>query len=223
MPLPTEDENWGGNGGGQGRSGEYDQRPWARDFAILASLPCKTEEERVVRDRKAFLVHNLFLDVSIFKAVSSIQKVIESDSKAAAKLSLGSIVYETRIGDLFITVKRDEADASLKRDLKIIGSMTMNESVKEISRRNLLKGVTADESVVVHVSNFRSYHTAVFLRPVYFSMEILEALTWMYIVLHLGGCMKYLMWNIVLHWMFTEVLNSCDILESQIFLNYFTV
>lgn len=132
--------------------GEYDQRPWARDFAILASLPCKTEEERVVRDRKAFLVHNLFLDVSIFKAVSSIQKFIDSAPKAASKLSPGSIVHETRIGDLLITVKRDEADASLKKDLKIISSKTTNESVKEVSQRNLLKGVTADESVVVHVS-----------------------------------------------------------------------
>ncbi|KAL1565021.1 protein REDUCED CHLOROPLAST COVERAGE 3-like [Salvia divinorum] len=150
VPLPIEDENWGGNGGGQGRKGEYDHRPWATDFAILASLPCKTEEERVVRDRKAFLVHNLFLDVSIFKAVSSIQKVIDSAAKAASKFSSGSVVHETRVGDLVIAVKKDEADASLKRDLKIIGTKTMNESVKEVSQRNILKGVTADESVVVH-------------------------------------------------------------------------
>ncbi|XP_057772797.1 protein REDUCED CHLOROPLAST COVERAGE 3 [Salvia miltiorrhiza] len=150
VPLPMEDENWGGNGGGQGRQGEYDHRPWATDFAILASLPCKTEEERVVRDRKAFLVHNLFLDVSIFKAVSSIQKVIDSNAMAASKFSSGSVVFETRLGDLNITVKRDEADTSLKRELKIIGSKTMNESVKEVSQRNILKGVTADESVVVH-------------------------------------------------------------------------
>ncbi|KAG6429948.1 hypothetical protein SASPL_108005 [Salvia splendens] len=141
--------HWGGNGGGQGRKGEYDHRPWATDFAILASLPCKTEEERAIRDRKAFLVHNLFLDVSIFKAVSSIQKVVDSAAKTASKISPGSVVQETRIGDLFITVKRDEPDSSSKRELKIIGSK-MNESVKEVSQRNTLKGVTADESVVVH-------------------------------------------------------------------------
>lgn len=148
-----EDEHWGGNGGGQGRKGEYDHRPWATDFAILASLPCKTEEERAIRDRKAFLVHNLFLDVSIFKAVSSIQKVIDSAAKTASKISPGSVVQETCIGDLFITVKRDEPDSSSKRELKIIGSK-MNESVEEVAQRNTLKGVTADESVVVHVSNF---------------------------------------------------------------------
>ncbi|KAL0441654.1 UNVERIFIED_CONTAM: protein TSS [Sesamum radiatum] len=148
--LPIEDENWGGNGGGQGRLGEYDRRPWATDFAILASLPCKTEEERVVRDRKAFLVHNLFLDVSTFKAVSSIQKVIMSAAKATSNFLPGSVVHESRIGDLSITVKRDDADASLKRELKIIGSKTFHESAKEVSQRNLLKGVTADESVVVH-------------------------------------------------------------------------
>ncbi|KAK6120470.1 hypothetical protein DH2020_045780 [Rehmannia glutinosa] len=151
VPLPTEDENWGGNGGGQGRLGEYDRRPWATDFAILASLPCKTEEERVIRDRKAFLVHNLFLDVAVFKAVSSIQKVIDSSAKAASKFPPGSVVHESRIGDLSITVKSDETDASLKREVKIIGSKTFNDSVKEVSQRNLLKGVTADESVVVHL------------------------------------------------------------------------
>ncbi|XP_011073390.1 protein TSS [Sesamum indicum] len=150
VPLPIEDENWGGNGGGQGRLGEYDRRLWATDFAILASLPCKTEEERVVRDRKAFLVHNLFLDVSTFKAVSSIQKVINSAAKATSNFRPGSVVHESRIGDLSITVKRDDADASLKRELKIIGSKTFDESAKEVSQRNLLKGVTADESVVVH-------------------------------------------------------------------------
>ncbi|KAK4488863.1 hypothetical protein RD792_004653 [Penstemon davidsonii] len=150
VPLPTEDENWGGNGGGQGRCGKYDRRPWATDFAILASLPCKTEEERVVRDRKAFLVHNLFLDVSIFKAVSSIQKVIDSAAKASLSFPLGSVVHESRIGDLSITVKRDDADAGWKKELKVIGTKTSNESAKEISQRNLLKGVTADESVVVH-------------------------------------------------------------------------
>lgn len=171
MPLPIEDENWGGNGGGQGRLGEYDHRPWATDFAILASLPCKTEEERVVRDRKAFLVHNLFLDVSIFKAVSSIQKVIDSAAKGASKISSGSVVHETRIGDLFITVKRDEADASLKRELKIIGSKTMNESVKEVSQRNILKGVTADESVVIHVSNFYSHYATLFLKMHYLILK----------------------------------------------------
>ncbi|KAL0354827.1 UNVERIFIED_CONTAM: protein TSS [Sesamum radiatum] len=96
VPLPIEDENWGGN------------------------------------------------------AVSSIQKVINSAAKATSNFLPGSVVHESRIGDLSITVKRDDADASLKRELKIIGSKTFDESAKEVSQRNLLKGVTADESVVVH-------------------------------------------------------------------------
>ncbi|KAL3819178.1 hypothetical protein ACJIZ3_005083 [Penstemon smallii] len=150
MPLPAEDENWGGNGGGQGRSGEYDRISWATDFAMLASLPCKTEEERVVRDRKAFLVHNIFVDVSIFKAVSSIQKVMDSVDKTIPNAPPGSVVHECRIGDLSVTVKRDDVDASLNRQLKVISTKTSNESAKEVSQRNLLKGVTADESVIVH-------------------------------------------------------------------------
>lgn len=152
MPLPVEDEKWGGNGGGQGRLGEYDRRPWATDFAILANLPCKTEEERVVRDRKAFLLHNLFLDVSVFKAVSSIQKVIESTAMTTSDYAPGAVMHESRIGDLSITVKRDYADASFEKEPKVIGGNTFNESTDEVSQRNLVKGVTADESVVVHVS-----------------------------------------------------------------------
>ncbi|XP_051147762.1 protein REDUCED CHLOROPLAST COVERAGE 3-like [Andrographis paniculata] len=148
VPLPTEDENWGGNGGGQGRLGESDNRPWATYFALLASLPCKTEEERVIRDRKAFLVHSLFVDVAAFKAVSSIDKVMNSVAKATHHP--GSVVLESQVGDLSITVKRDEVGVRLKRELKIIGSKSCNESSMEVSQRNLLKGITADESVLVH-------------------------------------------------------------------------
>ncbi|KAK9066295.1 hypothetical protein SSX86_013616 [Deinandra increscens subsp. villosa] len=148
QPLPTEDENWGGNGGGQGRNGLHDRRPWATEFAILASLPCKTEEERVVRDRKAFLLHSLFVDVSIFKAVTTIRRVI--DSVGTSNGSPGSVVCEERVGDLFITVRRDAADASSKSEVKVIGIGSPTMSSEEIALRNLLKGVTADESAVVH-------------------------------------------------------------------------
>lgn len=155
QPLPSEDENWGGNGGGQGRNGQHDRRAWATEFAILANLPCKTEEERVVRDRKAFLLHNLFVDVSIFKAVSTIRKVI--DSVATSNCSPGTIVCEDHVGDLSITVRRDAADASTKSEVKVIGIGSPNMSSEEVALRNLLKGVTADESAVVHVSIYRPF------------------------------------------------------------------
>lgn len=152
--LPSEDENWGGNGGGQGRNGQYDLRHWATDFRILASLPCKTEEERVVRDRKAFLLHSLFVDTSIFKAVAAIKHVIESKSNGDNKLncSLGSILYEDRVGDLSVTVKHDMRDANKKYDTKILSNEFT--PFKEDAQRNLLKGLTADESVIVHVSHY---------------------------------------------------------------------
>ncbi|XP_017407554.1 protein REDUCED CHLOROPLAST COVERAGE 3 isoform X2 [Vigna angularis] len=146
--LPAEDENWGGNGGGQGRNGEFDLRPWATDFAILASLPCKTEEERVVRDRKAFLLHNQFVDTSIFKAVAAIQHVIESNSNMKSQLnsSLGAVLHEDRVGDLSIVVKRDIQDGNKKHDSMQVESIMQKDDVQ----KNLIKGLTADESVVVH-------------------------------------------------------------------------
>ncbi|XP_061340080.1 protein REDUCED CHLOROPLAST COVERAGE 3 [Gastrolobium bilobum] len=145
--LPAEDENWGGNGGGQGRNGEYDLRPWATDFAILASLPSKTEEERVVRDRKAFLLHSQFVDTSIFKAVAAIQHVMESNSNLKIELNScpDSILHEQHMGDLSIVVKRDTRDGNRKYD-SILNESSM---LKEDAQKNLIKGLTADESVIV--------------------------------------------------------------------------
>ncbi|XP_058226689.1 protein REDUCED CHLOROPLAST COVERAGE 3 [Rhododendron vialii] len=152
LPLPVEDDTWDGDGGGQGRYGEYDCRPWATEFAILASLPCKTEEERVVRDRKAFLLHSLFVDVATLKAVSAIGQVIDSTSKAqqeSINFLSGSILHDGRVGDLSITVQRDAADASSKSEVKVIGNESSSMSAVEVGQRNLLKGLTADESVVI--------------------------------------------------------------------------
>ncbi|GAY62761.1 hypothetical protein CUMW_220360, partial [Citrus unshiu] len=150
--LPAEDENWGGNGGGQGRDGEHDLRPWATEFAILARLPCKTEEERVVRDRKAFLLHNQFVDVSILKAVGAIRRLVDSNlhTQDTINIQKGAILHEDRVGDFSITVKRDIVDASLKSEVTIKANQSSGMSAAEVAQRNLLKGVTADESVVVH-------------------------------------------------------------------------
>ncbi|KAH9715292.1 tetratricopeptide repeat (TPR)-like superfamily protein [Citrus sinensis] len=150
--LPAEDENWGGNGGGQGRDGEHDLRPWATEFAILATLPCKTEEERVVRDRKAFLLHNQFVDVSILKAVGAIRRLVDSNlhTQDTINIQKGAILHEDRVGDFSITVKRDIVDASLKSEVTIKANQSSGMSAAEVAQRNLLKGVTADESVVVH-------------------------------------------------------------------------
>ncbi|CAN8293312.1 unnamed protein product [Cochlearia groenlandica] len=149
--LPTEDERWGGNGGGQGINGEHDLRPWATEFSVLARLPCKTEEERVVRDKKAFLLHNQFTDVSIQRAVKAICDVIDTNqfTSRARKSLAGSIVLEDRVGDLSITVKRDTASLELNPRASF-QSEVFALSSKELAQRNLLKGITADESVIVH-------------------------------------------------------------------------
>lgn len=152
-PLPTEDETWGGNGGGQGRNGKYDHRPWATEFSILASLPCQTEEERQIRDRKAFLLHSLFVDVSVLKAVSVIRQIIDGDihTNKLSSISSDSPLHEENVGDLSILVKKDEADASSNSADRIGYGQATGISTKEVTRRNLLKGITADENVIVHV------------------------------------------------------------------------
>lgn len=147
--LPVEDENWGGNGGGQGRDGKHDLRQWAKEFAVLVAMPCKNAEERQIRDRKAFLLHSLFVDVSVFKAIEVINRLIETNQFAVNDPN-GLVSHEELVGDLIIKVTRDVQDASIKLDRKNDGSLVLGVSTEDLSRRNLLKGITADESATVH-------------------------------------------------------------------------
>lgn len=145
-----EDETWGGNGGGLGRDGKSDLIPWANEFLFLASMPCKTTEERQVRDRKAFLLHSLFVDVAIFRAVKAVQHVMEQPDLICS-VSNGEFLYMERVGDLSIIVMKDASNASCKLDTKIDGIQATGVDEKNLAERNLLKGITADENTAAHV------------------------------------------------------------------------
>ncbi|KAJ6799447.1 protein TSS [Iris pallida] len=150
MPcLPTEDETWGGNGGGWGRDGKSDMIPWANEFQFLTSMPCKTAEERQIRDRKAFLLHSLFVDVAIFRAIAAVRHVMENKC-VGSSLDKNEILHIETIGDLSVTVTRDSSDASCKMDTKIDGNKTTGMDWKHLVERNVLKGITADENTTAH-------------------------------------------------------------------------
>ena len=148
--LPVEDESWGGNGGGLGRDGKSDLIPWANEFSFVASMPCKTPEERQVRDRKAFLLHSLFVDVSIFRAIKAIQLVM-SKPDLYVSVEDSKILHTEVAGDLRIMVMRDASNASSKIDTKIDGVQAFGADKKTLVERNLLKGITADENTAAHV------------------------------------------------------------------------
>ncbi|KAJ4827850.1 hypothetical protein Tsubulata_012996 [Turnera subulata] len=148
-PLPVEDEAWGGNGGGLGRDGEKDMIPWADEFAFLASMPCKTAEERQVRDRKAFLLHSLFVDIAIFRAVKTVRDV-RTKPELLFSTAKDGILYAEKVGDLNITVMKDASSASSKVDTKIDGVWASALDKKNLLERNLLKGITADENTAAH-------------------------------------------------------------------------
>lgn len=149
-PLPTEDETWGGNGGGWGRDGKSDLIPWANEFLFLTSMPCKTAEERQIRDRRAFLLHSLFVDVAIFRSIAAIKHVMERENVLLSTNSY-KVLHSETVGDFTVTVTKDASDASCKLDTKIDGSRTMGMDSKRIAERNLLKGITADENTAAHV------------------------------------------------------------------------
>ncbi|XP_023513818.1 protein TSS-like [Cucurbita pepo subsp. pepo] len=150
-PLPAEDEIWGGNGGGLGRDGKSDLTPWASEFLFLASMPCKTAEERQIRDRRAFLLHSLFVDVAIFRAIKAIQHVIGM-LKEDHLVSEDEVLFTERVGDLKVTVRKDVPDASCKVDTKIDGIQALKMDQKNLVEKNLLKGITADENTAAHDS-----------------------------------------------------------------------
>ncbi|KAK1374002.1 Clu domain-containing protein [Heracleum sosnowskyi] len=147
-PLPVEDETWGGNGGGFRRDDKSDLLPWANEFRFVASMPCKTAEERQIRDRKAFVLHSLFVDVAIFQGILAIQNIMEKSSLNSSDVK--GEPHTVRVGDLSITVIRDALNASCKLDTKIDGAHTTGVEQKKLDERNLLKGITADENTAAH-------------------------------------------------------------------------
>lgn len=142
---------WGGNGGGLGRDGKKDLIPWAHEFLFVSSMPCKTAEERQIRDRKAFLLHSLFVDVAIFRAIKAVQ-LVKSKPDSLWSAANGDIFYTDRVGDLIITIMKDASNASSKVDAKIDGIQATGTDTKNLVERNLLKGITADENTAAHVS-----------------------------------------------------------------------
>lgn len=152
-PLPVEDETWRGHGGGLGRDGEYDLIPWGHEFSLLASMPCKTVEERQVRDRKAFLLHSLFVDVAIFRSIKTMKHVMEKPDLICST----NCEYIEEVGDLNIIVMKDARNASFKVDTKIDGSRATGVGQKNLVERNILKGITADENTAAHV-RLKSYN-----------------------------------------------------------------
>lgn len=147
-PLPAENSNWGGSGGGQlPPKGEEKVQNWAKEFAIIAKMPAVTWEDRVVRDRKAFLLHSLFLDCAIRKAVEAIQKCTQGKhGKLQGKLleSEGQRVVLKEHGDGFEVQVTQEAVNAAKG-----GGVKLEESLE--AEKSLIKGLTANESTAVQV------------------------------------------------------------------------
>lgn len=112
-------------------------------------MPCKTPEERQIRDRKAFLIHSLFVDVAIFRAISILQHVMEK-MKLTHKVVDDEIIHNEKVGDLHITVVKDASLACCKIDTKIDGLRATDLDQRTLTERNLLKGVTADENTAAH-------------------------------------------------------------------------
>ncbi|CAL9770530.1 unnamed protein product [Musa acuminata subsp. burmannicoides] len=122
--------------------------PWANEFLFLS--PCHVrQQKRQIRDRRAFLLHILFVDVAILRAVAAVKQVMD-ERKNAATVGVDEILQFETVGDFSITVTKDASDASCKVDTKIDGSKTTGIDAKHLAERNLLKGITSDENTAAH-------------------------------------------------------------------------
>ncbi|KOM41862.1 hypothetical protein LR48_Vigan04g206000 [Vigna angularis] len=124
--------------------------PWAKEFSFIAFMPCKTTEERQIRDKKAFLLHTLFVDVAIFRAIKPVKHVMEESDVHNSPTENG-IHFTERVGDLSIRVMKDASVANCKVDSKIDGVETTRINQKDLIERNLRKGIIADENTTAHV------------------------------------------------------------------------
>lgn len=129
----------------------------------------------MVRDRKAFLLHSQFVDTSIFKAVAAIQHVLDSrpNMKDEMNSSPGSILHEDHVGDLLVLVKRDIRGGTKKFE----SSQKESSTHKENAKKNLIKGLTADESVVVNVchNSFMQGYRCICICRARYSLHLLLA------------------------------------------------
>ncbi|KAK3286683.1 hypothetical protein CYMTET_5771, partial [Cymbomonas tetramitiformis] len=66
-PLPTEDPQWGGSGGGAGRR-EEGIRDWAEELAECSRMEAGDLETRLARDRRLFRLHSSFVDAAVIAA-----------------------------------------------------------------------------------------------------------------------------------------------------------
>ncbi|GMH10986.1 hypothetical protein Nepgr_012827 [Nepenthes gracilis] len=71
-PLLVKDKTWGGNGGGLRRVGRSDLTRRANESQFVVAMSCKNVEERPLLDRKALILHSLFVNVAIFRATSTL-------------------------------------------------------------------------------------------------------------------------------------------------------
>lgn len=169
---------WGGDGGGFiarcGRMGGGAKGvaevtmalDWAAEFESVAKMACGNEGERGVRDRKAFTLHNRFVDTAVSAAVWAIEECdfgFDPDADVAEATADAAGARVTRVGNLRMSVTKDSEQAGRGRaeggvGIKIEVHPSTSLFSEELAERNLLKGMTANESTACHVRNRPLWH-----------------------------------------------------------------
>eukprot|EP00898_Chlorokybus_atmophyticus_P003122 jgi/Chlat1/3810/Chrsp259S03937 len=134
QPLPLEDMEMGGDGGGgcfSGRNsdalGVEQDRFWRAELELIASMPGATPEERLIRDRRLFLVHSAFVETALRRACALIDEVERAQSADESELTTHG---------MRLTVAREPSTPPVGGSAAPLAG-------------NVLKGLTADEHTQV--------------------------------------------------------------------------
>lgn len=144
LPLPIEDPVWNGNDGGHYRqfcvapnNEIIHQRDWRQDFQRIAMMNGDNCNDRILRDRRCFLLHQLFTDAAGIHGTNLIIERMESGAN-----------FAKTIDNMNITIT--PAEPILRRPLHNcnIQASDSDTASTSSSEEELLSGLTSDENTV---------------------------------------------------------------------------
>ena len=181
VPLPVEDRAWQGDDGGHlekfaGDDGCNHGRNWRGEFANIARMDGSDAHSRIFRDRRCFLLHQLYTDAASSHGMKDIAEAMgrdwspgRNDSSGQAADGAGDATRMTRLVDsMTIDVKPHgnvaDVDSSSKT-AEVHHSVPEQGTETTQSEFELLRGLTSDEntaaenvetlsSVVIHHCGF---------------------------------------------------------------------
>ena len=174
LPLPAEDQTWGGDDGGHFCADGHN-RAWRTEFQRIASMQGTDAHGRIARDRRCFLLHQLYADAATVRGTNAIKEAIGTtirtedltkrsedhmDIVVRAHPAIASPVLKRKD-----TCRKKKSDAAAEPEVLPKSTTGSASTALSASAHELLRGITSDgntcaqdvdalTSVTVHHAGF---------------------------------------------------------------------